>query len=111
MKIMPHDQPHRSKSQWYAIAAKNGISKGLFYNRLKQGWNERDAATTAKRDYHIKNPPPKSEITTMAEKSGLSYGTVYHRIKRGWSATDAVTVPPSNRGQRASKVKRENNNG
>lgn len=107
MQLTKYDQPQRSKKQWYAIAEKNGISKCLFFNRLKQGWTERDAATVEKRDYKITKPVPKSKIAKLAEKSGLPYGTVYGRLKRGWSIKDTVTLPPNNKGQRAAKAKRE----
>lgn len=107
MQLTKYDQPQRSKKQWYAIAEKNGISKGLFFNRLKQGWTERDAATVEKREYKLKKPAPKSKITKLAEKSGLPYGTVYGRLKRGWSIKDTLAKPARNNGQRAAKAKRE----
>ncbi|WP_417861900.1 hypothetical protein [Vreelandella venusta] len=98
MKLTAYDQPHRSRKQWYELAAKNGISKALFYNRLQQGWTKQDAATKPKGKYVLKNRPPKSEITKLAEKSGLSYSTIHSRLNRGWSVEAATTTPLKRKG-------------
>lgn len=104
MRLTKYDKPQRSKKQWYEVAAKNGISKGLFFNRLKQGWTERDAATVEKREYSLKNPQPKSELTLLAEKSGFTYNTIHSRLNRGWSVKDATTIPVQKKGKREAKA-------
>tara|TARA_R110000796_G_scaffold95459_2_gene200680 strand:+ start:18804 stop:19130 length:327 start_codon:yes stop_codon:yes gene_type:complete len=94
MRLTKYDLPHHTRKRWYEIAASNGISKGLFYNRLQLGWTEREAATKEKQKHAPKPPKQKSEITELAEKSGFSYSTIYTRLKRGWSVKDATTKPP-----------------
>lgn len=83
------EPPNREEIIWYKIAEENGISRSIYYKRVKLGWEKKEAATT-----------PKEKIwVEIARENGIKNGTFYSRISRGWDEEKAATIPTLEKGR------------
>ncbi|HAF97519.1 hypothetical protein [Paenibacillus lactis] len=98
--------------KWLEIAAKNGISKRLYFKRVYRGWSKQEAATkpvmSTKEiiknldNYRIKLFEP--EDIQEAARNGISYETFRKRVRDcGWTVEEAKTRPLYTPTERASK--------
>lgn len=93
--------PRRKYSEyWTQVAEQNGISKEMFWARVKKmGWSEEKAATTSKEEAwadHLARLAVKvitNEELERARQNGLGKHHVLYRMRRGWTREDALTVP------------------
>jgi hypothetical protein len=105
--------PRRKYSEhWLQVAEQNGISKPMYWQRVKQmGWSEEKAATTSKEEAwadHLERRAVKiisHEELERAQRYGLSKHHVLYRLRRGWTREDALTVPLIPASQRKRKGK------
>lgn len=107
--------PPRKKSthkEWLAIAAKNGISKRLYFKRVYRGWSKQDAATkpvmsTKEIIKNLDNYRTKlfePEDIQEAARNGISYETFRKRVRDcGWTVEEAKTRRLYTPTERASK--------
>lgn len=92
--------------EWSDIAAKHGVDRNLFVNRVSTlKWDEESAATIA-RGKNLVNKWTDEEIA-IAEKNGIagqSMSLVSVRINQlGWSRENALTTPRLTDAQRVEK--------
>ncbi|MBB3132169.1 hypothetical protein FHS19_006896 [Paenibacillus rhizosphaerae] len=84
------------RTKWLAIAEKNGINRGAFYERVRKGWVEEKAATeplgkaVAKPGPKVKYP---ADMIELAEKNGIGAERFRDRVRSGWSYKNAATKP------------------
>jgi uncharacterized protein YjcR len=100
--------PTQGKNKrWIAVAQKNGISPDNFYDRIRAGWSEKDAATIKKQ---VQKKRFDRSIIELAKENGISYNTLLNRVKKfGWDPKKAAATPVLSRG-RTLEIAREANN-
>ncbi|MGM9926619.1 MAG: hypothetical protein ACI35P_01600 [Bacillus sp. (in: firmicutes)] len=100
----PVPKRDEKRLKYRAVADAHGISRWLYYDRLREGWGYEEAATTPKCttiEEKIRAFRQKSKRAVLTEeqveiykKNGIPYGTVIRRIRfYGWDADRAVTEP------------------
>ncbi|MFC7801294.1 hypothetical protein ACFTRE_15690 [Bacillus subtilis] len=93
-------------SKWGKFAEENGVSRSVFYGKVKMGWDSEKAATTPKIDQneHMKrmcelSPRTKrrkfsEDLVRLAESNGVSYTNLQNRVtNKGWDPYTAATTP------------------
>jgi len=67
-----------------------GVSRGVYWARMRRGWDKQRAATTPVRE----RPTDAPTIAQQARERDLLPETVYNRIHRlGWSKEEALNTP------------------
>lgn len=78
----------------FEVAEENGISRELFWARMKVGWTALRAATEPPQGTYAVGGRPALEV---AAEHGITPAAFYSRIKYGWTAERAATEPPRRR--------------
>lgn len=80
--------------KWEAVATEHGISRRLFYHRVKlSGWSEKRAATSPLGSRKNKGYFTDDEISKM-KRLGIGRSTARNRIKvSGWTREEATSTP------------------
>lgn len=105
LKVETPFQPIWEK--WEKIATKHGVSRVLFYHRVKKGWPEAKSAT-----FPIKRGKPLSDEWTeeereIARRNGLDknyMNAVKARINLGWTREEALNTPKLTENERAKRI-------
>ncbi|MBY9078282.1 hypothetical protein KIH86_17770 [Paenibacillus sp. HN-1] len=95
------------RSEWRAVADRNGITATAFYRRLSVGWSPERAATermvpveeSLRRGREVRRKYPLEWIETAA-RNGIPAVLFRERVReQGWSYERAATEPPMSRSE------------
>lgn len=98
----PTSKRSKEKAEFARIAVKNGISRDVFYCRVRKGWDLRKASTEpvlSRKEVALRVAESQRTILSIgrrkiAEANGIPYSTVISRIRKyGWSVQRAITEP------------------
>lgn len=81
-------EQRKERQKALKLAIKNGISKDMFFTRLRTGWDIKEASTFSP---FMKTAKSRTSYIKLAKRKGITADKFYERLAKGWDERKAAT--------------------